>query len=177
MKHVKKPSNNLSKLSWEEIGLLCEGLSLASVPMRSATQGINDEFSLGPRGAWILRLVSHRRFYPLDLTKIFRIGRSLITVELARLTDAGLIGYEKSKADGRRVELTLTPLGKVVSKRVQQELTRFITERFASYSREELLLCSRMLCEFRSTPENDGDEPWHLLNLNKSETKKKPTLK
>lgn len=137
------------KLSWEEIGFISEGMSFASRPMRNATQSINDEFSLGPRGAWIVRIVSRGDVFPLDLTKLFHIGRSLITAELNRLTDAGLITYKKSEMDGRRVELALTPLGEQVSLRVKQELTKLITQRLSSYTREEVLLCARMLRDFR----------------------------
>lgn len=137
------------KLSWEEIGFISEGMSFASRPIRNATQDITDEYSLGPRGAWMIRLISRGEVYPLDMTKVFHIGRSLITAELTRLIDAGLITYSKSSNDGRRVELTLTPLGELVNRRVKQELTKLITRRLSSYTREEVLLCARMLHDFR----------------------------
>lgn len=142
------------KLSWEDIGFISEGMSFASRPMRNAIQSINDEFSLGPRGAWIVRIVSRGDVFPLDLTKLFHIGRSLITAELNRLADASLITYKKSENDGRRVELALTPLGEQVNLRVKQELTKLITQRLSSYTREEVLLCARMLRDFRVAASN-----------------------
>jgi DNA-binding MarR family transcriptional regulator len=146
---MKKHTERL-KLSWDEIGLLCEGLSLSSRPMGVAIKDITEEFSLGPRGAWITVLIAAEQvFFPLDLAQVFQIGRSLITAELTRLTDAGLITYRQSAKDGRRAELKLSPLGDTVQRRVKQELSKLVLERLASYTREDILLCTRMLRDFR----------------------------
>jgi DNA-binding MarR family transcriptional regulator len=136
-------------LSWDEINLIGEGLLLASRPLRLATQKITDEYLLGPRGAWMLRLISKGKVYPLDLAKAFDIGRSLITAELNRLSDAGLINYTRSDSDGRRLELRLTALGERVSRRVKQDLSKLITRRLSGYTREQVALCARMLLDFR----------------------------
>jgi len=137
------------ELSWEEIGLICEGLVLAPRPQKAATRSITAEYSLGPRGAWIAVLISIGEVvFPLDLTKFFQIGRSLITAELTRLSDAGLIAYRRNASDGRRVELTLTPLGQTVQRRVKAELTKLVTRQLASYTREQALLFGRMLHDF-----------------------------
>jgi DNA-binding MarR family transcriptional regulator len=136
-------------LPWEEISLIGEGLSQASRPLKLATQKITDEYSLGPRGAWMLRLISKGKVYPLDLSKAFNIGRSLITAELNRLADANLINYTKSISDGRRLELRLTPLGERVSQRVKRDLSKLITHRLSGYTREQVALCARMLLDFR----------------------------
>lgn len=139
------------ELSWEEIGFICEGLVLAPRPQKAATRRITEEYSLGPRGAWIAVLISIGEVvFPLDLTKFFQIGRSLITAELTRLSDAGLIEYRKNASDGRRVELTLTPLGQSVQRRVKTELTKLVKRQLAPYSREQALLFGRMLHDFGS---------------------------
>jgi DNA-binding MarR family transcriptional regulator len=142
------------KLSWDEIGFLCEGMSLASRPMWLAVKDITEEYSLGPRGAWITVLVARGEVYPLDLAKVFRVGRSLITAELTRLSDAGLITYEQNADDGRRTELKLTALGNTVQRRVKQELSKLVLQRLSGYKREEILLCARMLRDFRA-PEGE----------------------
>jgi DNA-binding MarR family transcriptional regulator len=134
------------ELSWEEIGFILEGLVIAPRPMKSITRDITAEYSLGPRGAWIAVLISIGEVvFPLDLTKAFQIGRSLITAELTRLSDAGLIEYKKNDGDGRRVELILTPLGETVQRRVKADLAKMVTRRLASYTREQVLLFGRML--------------------------------
>src|ERR1700722_10566077 len=87
---------NPPQLSWEDIGFICEGLAFASRLLWSAIGDVTEQYSLGPRGAWIVRLVGRSDMSPLDLTNVFRVGRSLITAELVRLTQAKLITYEKS---------------------------------------------------------------------------------
>jgi DNA-binding MarR family transcriptional regulator len=146
------------KLSWDEIGFLCEGMALAARSMGIATRSITEEFSLGPRGAWITVLITTGQVYPLDLTKVFQVGRSLITAELTRLTEAGLITYGKSASDGRRVQLKLTPLGDTVQRRVKGELSNLVKQCLSSFKREEILLCARMLGEF-GLPSQETMEP------------------
>jgi DNA-binding MarR family transcriptional regulator len=137
------------KLSWDEIGFLCEGVSLASQPMWLAVKEITAEYSLGPRGAWITVVISAGEVYPLDVAKVFRVGRSLVTVELTRLIEAGLIVYEQNASDGRRMELKLTPLGNAVQRRVKNALSKLVHECLSGYKREDVLLCARMLRDFR----------------------------
>jgi DNA-binding MarR family transcriptional regulator len=145
----KTGRSKAAQLSWEDIGFICEGLAFASRLLWSAIEDITEQYSLGPRGAWIVRLVGRSDMSPLELTNVFRVGRSLITAELVRLTQAKLITYEKSASDGRRVELTLTPLGRTVERRIKDSLTKLVTERLESYTREEILLCGRMLRDIR----------------------------
>jgi DNA-binding MarR family transcriptional regulator len=144
------------KLSWEEIGFLCHGMSLASRPMDLAVKDISDEYSLGPRGPWITILIATGQIYPLDLAKLFRVGRSLITAELTRLAAARLVEFAQNAQDGRRTELKLTRLGNTVQRRVRDELSKLMLRRLAAYTREELLLCARMLHDFRVPQNEDG---------------------
>lgn len=154
------------ELTWDEIGFICEGLVLAPRPQRDATRSITEEYSLGPRGAWIAVLISIGEVvYPLDLTKFFHIGRSLITAELTRLSDAGLIVYRKSANDGRRVQLVLTPLGHSVQRRVKAELTKLVTRGLASYTHEQALLFGRMLHDFGKVSPNEDKVFKSLENL------------
>ena len=154
---MKKDTAGALKLTWEEIGFLCQGMSLASRPMGLAVKAISDEYSLGPRGPWITVLIATGQVYPLDLAKLFRVGRSLITAELTRLAAAGLVEFEQNAQDGRRTELKLTRLGNTVQRRVKDELSKLMLRRLAAYTREELLLCARMLHDFRVPPGEDGD--------------------
>lgn len=173
---IKNGRANALKLSWEEIGFLCEGLSLASRPMGLAVQDITDEYSLGPRGAWITILIATGRIYPLDLAEQFRVGRSLITAELVRLADAGLIEYAQNAQDGRRLELKLTSVGNTVQRRVKDELSKLVLRRFAAYTREEALLCARMLRDFRM-PSSEESESSEAPNKKRRQTTKRSTAK
>lgn len=154
-KAARKDSLNLS---WDEIGFVCEGLSLAPQPMNLAVKEITEEFSLGPRGAWITILIATTGpIYPLDLAKTFGVGRSLITAELTRLAEAGIIEFQQNAEDGRRTDLKLTPRGETVQRRVKDGMSQLILRRLAAYSREEILLCARMLYDFRVPAGNDAE--------------------
>lgn len=146
---MKKPTACQLKLSWEEVGLIAQGLTLASRPLKSATRNVTGAYGLGPRGAWILRLIETGQVvHPLDITNFFHISRSVITEELAQLTKSRLIAYRKSNEDRRRVELTLTRLGEAASLRVQEALKALIVERLSAYSRDDVLQFSRILRSF-----------------------------
>lgn len=145
-----------STLSWDEIGYISEGLAFASRSLHPATRLVTEEFSLGPRGAWMLSLISNGNVYPLDIAKVIGIGRSLISAELARMTDAGLIDSRKNPQDGRRTELFLTPLGEETCRRVRAGLTKIVAAQLANYTREELLLCARMMHDFRDAAKESG---------------------
>jgi DNA-binding MarR family transcriptional regulator len=157
---MKKPERaRLKELSWEEIGFILEGLVIAPRPMKAITRDITEEYSLGPRGAWIVVLISIGEVvFPLDLTKYFQIGRSLISAELTRLSAAGLITYQKNENDGRRVELTLTRVGETVQRRVKADLAKLVTRRLASYTRDQVLLFGRMLHDI-GIPAPAGSKP------------------
>jgi DNA-binding MarR family transcriptional regulator len=174
---MKKASRaDALKLTWEEIGLLCEGMSLASRPMDLAVKDITDEYSLGPRGPWIAILIATGQIYPLDLANVFRVGRSLITAELSRLADASLIEFEQNAQDGRRVELKLTSLGNTVQRRVKDELSKLVLRRLAAYTREEALLCTRLLRDFR-VPASQESESAETPNKTRRPTAKRAVTK
>ena len=137
------------KLNWEEIGLLCEGMAFASRPLGVATLQVTAQYALGPRGAWITVLISTGVTYPLEIANVFNVGRSLITAELTRLTDAGLITATEG-TDRRRTKLSLTPAGEAACKAVRKGLSKLVMTCFANYSREEVLLCTKMLHDFRA---------------------------
>jgi DNA-binding MarR family transcriptional regulator len=163
------------ELPWEEIGFLAYGLAMSSAPLRIATREITAEYSLGPRGAWFLTLIESGTVHPSDLTAIFRVGRSLITAELTRLIEAGLITNAKSESDGRRAELALTPLGRTVMLRVRGQLSRLITSRLSSYTRDEVLLCARMLRDF-TVSDGAADQPLRI-RLDQIINKKHPLVR
>ncbi len=140
-------------LSWAEIALVCQGLGLAHRSLRGATGPVTAAYDLGPRGASILNLIEDGPVNPRDLAATFKIGRSLITAELVRLTVAGLISTRAGADDRRRSELTLTPLGLRASGQVRAGIAAIITTNLAAYSVGEVQLFARMLRDAR------GDGP------------------
>jgi DNA-binding MarR family transcriptional regulator len=144
----KKPPADPQKLSWDELGLLWGGLVFAHRSIKPATQGVTEQYSLGPRGAWIILLVASGQVYPSDVTRHFRIGNSLVSAELSRLVESGLVKYHKNAKDRRRVELSLTAKGEQAVRSLRAEVSKLVHRKFSRYSREEILLFSRMLQDF-----------------------------
>lgn len=141
------------ELGWTEVAAIAEGLAFGPRALRAATDKVTERYDLGPRGAWILNVISHGIAYPIELATVFRVGRSLITAELSRLTDAGLIAARPGQDDRRRTELTLTPLGRKVSEQIREDLMAVIQRRLAGYSVAEVRLAGEMLRALSRDPD------------------------
>lgn len=137
-------------VSREEIGFFFFALKLAQGDLQQRVKPINEQYSLGPRGIWMIGLIGTGMAFPSDLTKMLKIGRSLVTAELNRLTDARLIETRQNDEDGRRLELRLTAEGEAVRRRLGDQLEDVIRSKLSGYTREEILLVTRMLREFGS---------------------------
>lgn len=137
-------------LTWNDLGLLSQGLSFGGRSVRLAAQKITQQYDLGPRGAWMLNLIEHGVVFPHELSDVFRIGRSLVSIELARLDKAGLVESRPGETDRRRTELSLTPKGKAAVAQVRDEIAEILRAGFAGYSPREIRLCARMLMDLKS---------------------------
>ena len=139
-------------LTWDEVGFFLNAITTAPRQWRAATMAIRDEFSLKPRGPWILSLISSGRVvFPSDLAKIFACSPGLITGELTRLIDAGLVATRKHEPDGRQLELRVTPLGETVNKRIGKALVAMLQDRLVGYSKDEVMFAARLLRDFAAT--------------------------
>ena len=135
-------------LNHEDMRAFTHALTSARGQFTHATKALCVEFSLGPRGPWIIGLIGRSPIAPHELATFYNVGRSLITAELNKLADAGLIEQTRDSADGRRVTLSLTAAGQQIYRRLGKDLDAFLSERLAGYSREEVLLCTRLLADF-----------------------------
>ena len=150
-------ATNSVDLGWDELGFICEGLSFGQRPIRAAAQDVTRRYNLGPRGAFILSLISNGVVYPLELAAIFKVGRSLITAELTRLTEAGLIAATPGTDDRRRLRQALTEKGKAACEEVRGAMARIVSRNLVGYSVEEIRLFARMLHDVRRL-ENEEEE-------------------
>lgn len=142
------------KLTREDVMVFCSAIAQAPRQMREARQAVTDQYDLGPRGAWILGLISVGFDSPSALAAPLMIGRSLITAELKRLTEADLIVYRKHDGDGRRWELALTPLGETANRQLTRDIRKMLQMRLSSYTRDQILLCVSILRDFsRNAPQ------------------------
>lgn len=141
-------------LDRDDISAFSQALAAARNQFTHAVKGVTAEYDLGPRAPWIIGIVGKTAVSPHQLADFFLVGRSLITAEITRLVDAGLIEQTKNPQDARRITLSLTPAGVRVWRRLEQEIDEFMTERLAGYTVEEIRLCARMLADF-SRSRND----------------------
>jgi DNA-binding MarR family transcriptional regulator len=148
--HLRTGPMEAGPLVWGDIAFLVHGMAFASGPLHRATSGVTQRYDLGPRGTWVLNLVSNGINHPHELAEMLRIGRSLVSAELARLAEAGLIDARKGKGDRRRSELALTPIGEAALKEVRSELAQLVTESLGHYEPEELRLCGRILADMQN---------------------------
>lgn len=143
-------------LGWTEIAPVIEGLAFSARPLKAATREVTGRYALGPRGTFILSLIANGLRYPAEISQMLMVGRSLITAELGRLTDAGLISARPGASDRRRSELALTPRGRAACDEVRAEMARLVRENLASYSPGEIALFARMLRDARKV-EGEAD--------------------
>ena len=156
-KPAEETSPGAESLGWNELGLVAEGVAYAQRPLRAATRQVTQQYDLGPRGAWILSLISGGRCYPLDLSKALKAGRSLITAELVRLTRAGLVTATADSEDRRRSQLALTPLGQEACESVRAEMARIVRRNLSAYSSDEVRLFIRMLRDVRRLEADEAE--------------------
>jgi len=145
-------------LTWDEVGFFLNAVTTAPRQWRAATMAIRDEFALKPRGPWILGLIcAGRVVFPSDLARIFDCSPGLITGELNRLIDAGLVATRKHEPDGRQLELTSTPFGEIVHKRIAKALVEMVQNRLVGYTKDEIMFAARLLRDFAATTKPDRD--------------------
>src|ERR1700740_2821222 len=132
----------------DEVGFFFNSLSAARQRFGHVTGALSREYSIGPRGPWIVGLIGRKPLSPHELAHFFTIGRSLVTAELGQLQEAGLINYVKSATDGRRVELSLTPLGHEVRTKLSHELSTLLQTRLAGHSKTDIMTAARILSDF-----------------------------
>lgn len=141
-------------LGWSDIALVIEGLAFSARPLKAATREVTARYALGPRGTFILSLIANGLRYPADISQTLMVGRSLVTAELGRLTDAGLISARPGARDRRRSELALTPRGRAACDEVRAEMARLIRHNLGDYSRAQIELFACMLRDARKV---DGE--------------------
>lgn len=112
------------------------------------TKELSRKYGIGPRGPWMVGLIGREPASPHQLATFYGIGRSLVTAELRQLQDAGLITYTKSQTDGRKVQLSLTPLGSQLRDELTNGLAQLMVERLDGYSNEAVMGCAQLLSDF-----------------------------
>lgn len=159
LKRLEGPGNyrpGAGPLDWNDIGFLVYGFALAGRPLQKATERVTERYDLGPRGAWLINIISSGITYPHLLAEVVRISRSLISNELSRLTQAGLITRKPGSKDRRSTELMLTDLGRETLEEIRGELRAIVTQGLVHYTPDQVRLCAQMLSDLRDYCRDDA---------------------
>ncbi|MEO7247653.1 MAG: hypothetical protein ABIW31_04295, partial [Novosphingobium sp.] len=106
---------------------------------------MTERYSLGPRGGWMLNLISGGLVHPHELSDVLKIGRSLVSAELARLLEAGLAESRTGSLDRRRSELALTDEGRKALAEIRADLFHILTSALAGYTPAQVRMLATML--------------------------------
>lgn len=140
-----------SPLDWSDLGYLSQGLAWANRPLSESTKAVTERHDLGPRGAWMLNLIAGGVCFPHELSEVFGIGKSLISADLSRLTEAGLITSKPAADDKRRTELALTPAGLAAREEIREAMAANLRQALAEFTPSQVRLMSRMLAALRGS--------------------------
>lgn len=149
IEHMRTGPLEVGPLLWHDIAFVVHGMAFASRPLNFATGAFTERHDLAPRGVWVLNLIANGLNHPLELAAMLGIGPSLVSLELARLSKAGLVVGRQGTHDRRRSELALTEQGEAALLEIRGELARLITDSLAHYKPEELRLCGRILADMQ----------------------------
>lgn len=133
-------------IEWADIGHFAEAISSARKALFAPVQGIRERHGLGPRGIWIIGLIANGRVrFQSDITRLWRIGRSMVTDEVSALAKAGLVTAKPDDRDRRQIRLALTAKGAAVNDELGNAFASRINERLAGYGADDIALCIRLL--------------------------------
>jgi DNA-binding MarR family transcriptional regulator len=138
-------------LTWSDVAAFVQAVSRAAAPLSEASLPVRTRLGLGPRGTMILYQITSGRVQPSEIAEALNVGRSLVSADLARLEQSGLV-IRKPCADRRRVELAVTPKGVAVMLEVKANLEKLIQDRIGHRSKAEIDACTNLLSELRTLP-------------------------
>lgn len=145
---------NRKSVTPEYTAYLLHTVGVTARRMLAIVEPINQQYSLGPRGASMLTLIDRGAVHPAQLAEIYEVGRSLITAEINRLLSAKLVVRHESDSDKRRATLSLTPLGKKVSADSFKTILKVVDTSLARYSDQERNLLLTMLIDLGGESEH-----------------------
>jgi DNA-binding MarR family transcriptional regulator len=134
------------ELTWEQVGRFAEAVTFAQRELLSPAKDITEKFALGPRGIWLIALVASGRVKtPGEFARMHRIGKSLVSDQIALLTENGILAVEQSEADLRQKHLSLTEYGYEINRQLGDAFTAKLRDRLKHYTEAEIEFATRML--------------------------------
>jgi hypothetical protein len=153
---ARVPLPGPSTIGWDEIAFLAVGLASGPRALRAATRKVTERYDLAPARRVDSRSGLERGHLSAGAGDGVLRGAQLITAELTRLTDAGLIDTRPGKDDRRKTELTLTSLGRAASDEIRQELSEIVRRRLVGFDAAEVRLAAEVLRAVSKEPDPSG---------------------
>ncbi|MCO5793870.1 MAG: MarR family winged helix-turn-helix transcriptional regulator [Blastomonas fulva] len=153
--HAPLPAAGLDDAQWQDLRAIIEGLVFAQRPIRAAAQKVAQKHGISQQSPFILSLLQGGLVYPVELASALQVSRSLITKEITRLQDAGLIHAEQDPHDKRRTALVLTEAGERVCGEARAAMARDILSKLGRYSPRQVDQFVAMLKDFGGFPTPD----------------------
>jgi DNA-binding MarR family transcriptional regulator len=133
-------------LTWDQVGRFAEAVTFAQRELLSPAKDMTEKFALGPRGIWLIALVASGRVKtPGEFARIHRIGKSLVSDQIALLTENGILAVEQSETDLRQKNLSLTEYGYEINRQLGDAFTAKLRDRLKHYTEAEIEFTIRML--------------------------------
>ena len=128
------------------------GRLLASVGNLSNMLGVvhgryAQSHDLGIRGIWTLSAISEGHTSPGDMARLGMLPPSVVSGDLNRLLDAGMIQRRRDGSDGRRLVYSLTESGRDLLAGAHAVYVEMLGEKMGSYPPEEIDRLLRVLYE------------------------------
>ena len=130
-------------LTWTEIGRFAEALTFARRALFTPVEEINADYTLGPRGIWVI--ASGRIRSQSDLARHFGIPKSLVTEQIALLVSQDLVATAQAQDDKRQKTLSLTTRGQALNDRLGAAFEAKLDQLLGRYSAEDVRFCTELL--------------------------------
>lgn len=133
-------------LAWTEIGQFAEALTFARRALFTPIDEINADYTLGPRGIWVIGLIASGRIRsPSDLARHFGIPKSLVTEQVALLVSQDLVVTAQAQDDKRQKTLSLTTRGQALNDRLGAAFEAKLDQLLGRYSAADVRFCTELL--------------------------------
>lgn len=148
MSDDEKRTNRIrARLPSGPIGQLLASIGNLSTCLGAIHAQLSQRHGLGPRGIWMLSWISEGHGYPGYIAKAMILPPSVVSGDLRRLSEAGLVTRNRDGEDKRRLCYCLTPPGAALLSEAHGLYVVALADKIASYPAEDIGKTLRILYE------------------------------
>ncbi|MCR5870999.1 MULTISPECIES: MarR family winged helix-turn-helix transcriptional regulator [unclassified Sphingomonas] len=129
------------------IGRLLASIGNLSTSLGAIHARFAQDHGLGPRGIWIMSWISEGQGNPGAIARAMILPPSVISGDLNRLVEQGLVVRQRGAADGRRLDYSLTETGQALLAKAHARYVAILQGKFAEYPPDQIDALLRILFE------------------------------